>query len=611
MSAIFGYTGNTGSAEALSKSLRHWQPDREAILQDDKVSLGALELFNVPESPLTPQPYQYKDLIVVADCRIDNREELAKEFSIKDISAHADIEYIALAYEKWGNDAPKYLVGDFAFAIWDKKSDQLFAARDHFGIKTLYYSEVKGELVFASEMKGILAYPGFKISYNEEYIISEFSALELSATSTFYDNIHLLPQGFSLIWKNKIVRSSAYWTFGERTVEIPITVAEQEAEFNRLAYQSVRDRLRSFRRLGAESSGGLDSTGIAAIAMETLGKGKEFYSFGYGRAANPTTEQDDKDDMDIVRDMCVKYGIEKYLTVVSENDLNGQEMLDLMIEVCDDYESNGVPLMSLALLKHAVKNDVGVMLSGWAGDQGVTCTAEGFFENLSREKRYRELWKDLRRKHSRLKAPSRFLFYVLKGWNRNSFYKKNNKVERLNLELGPLKEELIAKYNLKELRGVNAFLKDCSDIQTYFKRNIQYKGIEKRTCDHVLIGQHFRIEYRFPMLDVRLLEYIYSLPFSTIAPQGKSRYLFKKLVQPLVPPRLISMHKSYVATTPFIFKFNEAFLPFVREQFYANRNPLLDKYFAVQKLEKEGSEKEAKKRNKSYLKLYFFAKKMK
>ena len=199
MSSIYGYTGKREAQKLMSNALRHWQPDRENFIQNNKMTLGALELFKTPECPIVSLPYTYNNLIIIADCRIDNRKELSKDLGIDDISKHSDIEFIARAYEKYGEEAPFKLIGDFAFVIWDEKQQQLFAACDHFGVRTLYYSEVDGELVFASEMKGILAYPNYKKEFNEAYIISQFSALQIPREETFYKNISILKAGHFLL----------------------------------------------------------------------------------------------------------------------------------------------------------------------------------------------------------------------------------------------------------------------------------------------------------------------------------------------------------------------------------------------------------------------------
>ncbi|MFZ9956417.1 MAG: PqqD family peptide modification chaperone [Flavobacteriales bacterium] len=606
MSSIYGYTGDKEVQKQMSDALRHWQPNRENVFHSNEITLGALELYKTPECPLIPQPYVYKEFTIVADCRIDNREELSREFGISDISKHSDIEFIARAFEKYREEAPKHLIGDFAFVVWDELKKQIFAATDHYGVRTLYYSLVNNAFVFASEIKGILAYPEFKKEFNEAYVISEFSALQIPKQDTFYKHLFLLTAGNYLIYKNGKIEVKQYYILGDRKVSVPSTVLEQEAEFNRLAVQSVRVRLRSYKKIGAEVSGGLDSTGIAAVAMELLGKGHPFYSYCYGKPDFSVSEHDQKDDTHIVRELCVKYGIEQYFTIVNESNLNPQELLKVMCEVYDDVESNGVPLFTASFLPHAQKNDVGIMLSGWAGDQVVTNTCGGFPEPLAHERRYLELWNDIYRRHSFWGSVARFGYIALKCWNPKGFYNVNLKKQREQLKHFPLKKEYIAKYHLDQLPGLRFELKSCTDIQTYRLRNFTHKGIQKRTCDHVLMGKHFGIDYRFPMIDLRLVEYINSLPFSTVAPRGKTRYLYQKFVAPFVPQELIRVHKSRVPTTPFAFAYMKANLPYFKEQFKTNNQGLFSDLVDSSYINDDGE----KANHREYLRMYFFAKKM-
>ncbi len=606
MSSIYGYTGKKEAQKLMSNALRHWQPDRENFIEREAFTLGALELFKTPECPLVALPYAYKNFHIVADCRIDNREELAKELGVSDISKHSDIEFIARAYEKYGEDAPKKLKGDFAFVIWDESNQELFAATDHFGVRTLYYTELEDQLVFASEIKGILAYPNFKKEFNEAYIVGVFSALQIPIEETLYLNLFLLPAAHQFTFKNGKLSLKKYWQLGDTVVAIPATVAEQEAEFNRLAYQSVRSRLRSYRKIGGEVSGGLDSTGIAAAAMEILGKGHPFYSYCYGKPAVSEGEHDTKDDTHIVREMCKKYDIEQYFTVVNEKDLLPNDLLKIMCAVYDDVESNGVPLFTASFLPHAQKSDVGIMFSGWAGDQMVTDTCGGFPEALAYEKNYIGLWKDIFRRHNFIGSVARFLVYAIKCWNSKGFYNLNVAKQQEALKHFPLKKSFIEKYKLDTLPGLRYYLKSCTDIRTYHFRNLQHIGIQKRTCDHVLMGKHFKVDYRFPMLDLNFLEYINCLPFDTIAPKGKNRYLYKKFATPLVPQELLRVHKSRVATTPFAFAYMKENLPYFKDQYKSLDNSLFNNLIDSSYADEQAGELN----HREYLRMYFLAKKM-
>jgi len=581
MSSIYGYTGNKEAAKLMSDALHHWQPNRENCIQNDMITLGALELFKTPECPLLPQPFVYKHLIVVADCRIDNREELAQDLGINDISKHADIEFIARAFEKYGNNCVKHLVGDFVFAVWNENNKELLLARDHMGVKPLYYSLVDNQLVFSSEIKGILAFPDFEKKVNESYIAHHFSLVEYSIENTLYENIYLLKSGHILSFKNKAISVQQYWYFGMRTLPVPTKQEDVEKEFERLFFLAVKDRLRTYNKLGAEVSGGLDSTGIAGVAMHILGKSAEFYSYSYGKSEAAEGEEPSRDDNQMVKDFCERYGIEKYWTVVNEKDFSFQEILNLYENVYDNIESNGVPSFSSSFLKYAKQNKVGVMFSGWAGDQVVTNTLDGFYEVLSRERKYVPLWKDIRRKHPLKKAFPRFVYYTLKELDNKRFFRKNLATNRSYIDSTFLKKELVQKYNLYSQPSLRYYLKSQNNIQSYFVRNICHAGIEQRTIHHVLTGKHFNIDYRFPMLDIRLLEYLYSLPFEKISFRGRNRYLFSKAMLPYIPHEVIKLKKSKVPTTPFVFKFRVKIADDIKSAFENIQAPQLSNYFSA------------------------------
>lgn len=578
MSSIFGYTGEGQDLSKMADRLGHWKPDREGEYVSVKYSTGVLELYKTPECIQEPQPVQKDQIVVSLDGRIDNRKELAIMLPLEDDSLQADVNFVKEAYLRWGKDCVNYLVGAFVIAIWDEKENRLFIARDHLGIKPVYYSIVEEQLVYSSEMKGILALNSIQKTFNEQYVVSQFSSLVQEKDETLYEDIKTLPPGHFLTFSNGHLKVCEYWHLGKNKVEIPETVEEQMNKFGELFEQSVNSRLRTAGQLAGEVSGGIDSTGIAAFAMKKLGKGSPFYCYCYGKS-----EDVEKDDSDLVKEFARDYGIEDYVTVVDDNSLNGEEYLRYYNEILDDIDDNGVPIMATTFLPKAMSEGVNVLFSGWAGDQMVTSTAGGFFEAKANKRMYKSLWTGLRERYGIRKSILGWGYYILKSIY-DPFYKKNLRRAKISLQRTVLNEELIEKYSLRELPHFRYYLKICTDIQSYQKINLTHTGIVDRTVSHGLIGKHFRIDYRFPMLDVRLLEYLQQLPFSTISPKGKSRYLFKSLIRGLVPDGVLSLHKSKVPTTPFsrlFFKKNEEqiqkelndvdldSLPFIRRDYNA------------------------------------------
>lgn len=580
MSSIFGFTGNKFNLDAIKVKLEHWVPDRFALSKNDNINCGVLELFKTEECHINPQPFSINNLIVALDGRIDNRVHLSTLLNLPNIEQQSDVVYVAKAYEKWGESCVDYLIGDFAFSVWDKEDNSLFIARDHMGVKPMFYALVENELVFSSEMKGILAVNSFEKKINERYVVSAFSSLILDSTESLYQDIFCLPPAHYLVFKGESLTVKKYWNLGHNKPSIPKSVDEQFAKFGDLFNQSVVARLRSAREIGAEVSGGLDSSGIAAFAMENLGKGHPLYSYCYGKPNTSTSDLDSKDDSDLVKQLCADYQISEYLTVTNELDLSGKDYLKYYGEILDDLDQNGVPLLATSFLPKAKKSNVSVMLSGWAGDQIVTSTVGGFYEAKANKRMYKSLWDDLGRKHAFKKQVVRFFYYILKAYFK-PFYKKNLKISRAVLKHGFLKESLIEKYNLRDLPSRRYFLKSCTNIKEYQVQNISHEGIVGRTMNHGLIGKHFNIDYRFPMLDVRLLEYVQELPISTTAPKGKTRFLFKKLIRGKVPDGIVDLHKSYVPTTPFGRAFFKQEIPDFKNAYEKKFSADLDPFFRV------------------------------
>ena len=173
-------------------------------------------------------------------------------------------ESILSAYETWGEDCVKHLIGDFAFAIWDGK--KLFCARDHFGVKPFFYTHVDGNFNFSSTLNDLR--PGVSNALNEiavgDYLL--FGVNQDNSTTIFKD-IQRLPPGHTLTVANNEIKIRRYWT-----PSLPAEVRYRDSEsyvehFLELLSLAVRDRLRT-ERVAISMSGGLDSTSLAAVASE-------------------------------------------------------------------------------------------------------------------------------------------------------------------------------------------------------------------------------------------------------------------------------------------------------------------------------------------------------
>jgi len=187
-----------------------------------------------------------ENLRLQANARIDNHEDILS------------------AYERWGEDCVKHLIGDFAFAIWD--GEKLFCARDHFGVKPFFYTHVGGSFNFSSTLNELR--PGVSNTLNEiavgDYLL--FGVNQDNSTTIFRD-IQRLPPGHTLTVANNEIKIRRYWT-----PSLPAEVRYHDSEsyvehFSELFSRAVKDRLRT-DGVAISMSGGLDSTSLAAIASE-------------------------------------------------------------------------------------------------------------------------------------------------------------------------------------------------------------------------------------------------------------------------------------------------------------------------------------------------------
>jgi asparagine synthase (glutamine-hydrolysing) len=215
---------------------------------------------------------QKSKITLVADARIDNRDELLPQLRIsqRDIS---DEDLILHAYERWGEGCAERLLGDFAFIIHDARGDRIFCARDHVGVKPLYYYHAGNIFAAATEIKGLLAVPGIPRQPNEVWIGDYLAGIFNDTAGTFYRDILRLPPAHTLTITRDGARLHRYAALDpDREIRYSSDADYAEA-FRELFVEAVRCRLGDRASVGAALSGGLDSSSVACVARDLLAAG--------------------------------------------------------------------------------------------------------------------------------------------------------------------------------------------------------------------------------------------------------------------------------------------------------------------------------------------------
>jgi asparagine synthase (glutamine-hydrolysing) len=278
MSAIAGRVNFEGcpvdAAELrqMIDTLAHRGPDGGNIWVEAFVGLGHRMLWTTPESLFESLPLVQGSLVITADARIDNRKDLISVLAIQPGVSEimTDSQLILAAYQKWGEDCPTQLVGDFAFAIWDQQNQHLFCARDHLGIKPFYYYATAQTLIFASEIKGLRCLPEVPDRLNQVKIADYLLQIYADQAATFYQDIHCLPAAHALTVNADGFRLRQYWQL-DPSWELRLSSEAQYAEaYREIFTEAVRCRLRSAFAIGSMLSGGLDSSSIVCTARHLL-----------------------------------------------------------------------------------------------------------------------------------------------------------------------------------------------------------------------------------------------------------------------------------------------------------------------------------------------------
>ncbi len=274
MSGIAGIVHFGGSPvdrrllEELTDAMAFRAPDGSETWIDGSVGLGAAALATTEEALNERQPLRSGDLWIVADARIDGRRDLIAELGSrgsKDLDAATDVELILHAYRAWGEAAAEHLLGDFAFAIWDRARQRLFCARDHFGIKPFYYAEQPDRFVFSNTLICLRRHPAVSSELDELAVADALlfqSNMDLESTA--FAGCRRLPPAHVLTLSARGRTLRRYWRL---SVDPPAVEPETDwvERFRSLLEVAVDDRLPT-DRVAVLMSGGLDSTAVAATA---------------------------------------------------------------------------------------------------------------------------------------------------------------------------------------------------------------------------------------------------------------------------------------------------------------------------------------------------------
>ena len=248
--------------DGLLDKIRYRGPDGDGVWIGDGAALGHTLFATSTEQRNELQPVDRDRLVVVLDGRIDGRGDLAQALRMTETTP--DPELLLRAFAAWGEETPRRIIGDFAFAVWSRTDRRLFVARDRAGVRPLYYAHLGETLVVTNDLAALIG-TGDLASALDDSAIADFllfaQGLDLARTS--YARIARIPPGHFAVFGEHGVRLQRYWSVP--VADGPRTISEADAveEFRDVFARAVADRTRG-ACIAISLSGGVDSTAVAA-----------------------------------------------------------------------------------------------------------------------------------------------------------------------------------------------------------------------------------------------------------------------------------------------------------------------------------------------------------
>jgi asparagine synthase (glutamine-hydrolysing) len=534
--------------------LMHRGPDsgNAEIFDAQNATIGfghrRLSILDVSENGSQPMYSDDKNVAIVLNGEIYNFKEIRKELIELGYSFHSDsdTEVVIKAYQQYGIAAVEKFIGMFAFAIYDIKKQVIYLLRDRPGVKPLYYYYQDGTLLFASELKSIYTYPGFKKNINKKAVSLFFTYGYIRAPHTIFNNTYKVQPGhyikIDIIRKN--VEITKYWDVFDYYNKPKLKISEEDAleKVESLFVSAFQYRMVSDVPVGVFLSGGYDSSVVAAILQNNSIQKIKTFTIGFSEK-----KWDEAPDAKKIAQHLGTDHNEYYCTT--------KEAQDIFPRLADIYDepfgdSSAIPT---TLVSEFARKQVTVSLSADGGDET--------FAGYSR-------YDYLQKVNNIFKRQPDILLNIGKGVSNLSLnlfpgLKKIHKISRMAEILNTYKHNGLAdiycrQFNSKEISELIpvydpkiGLLDDVGDINGENDFMNKIIGIDYKTymVDDVLTKvdratMSIGLEGREPLLDHRIIEFVSQLPSELKYNKGEKKYLLKKIVHKYIPRELMDRPKA-------------------------------------------------------------------
>lgn len=539
--------------------------DKEIAFSHHQIDINSKEIeINNQESV-----YTEAECTITADSRLDNREDLLQQLHVSENNL-SDAQIILKTYIKYGEQCINYFIGAFAFAIWNNNKEEIFCATDHIGIKPFYYTFEGKRFIFGSQKKSILSLPFVNKKADWYYIVHklENTVLPVDDRTENLSIKKLLPAHVLKI-NRKDIHTYRYWNFDIQTEIRYKNDQDYIDHFKFLFEQSIQNRMRGSSAISAHLSGGLDSSGVAGMASIVAKKEqKQFHSFSYTFPRNEKfkTPPGIYNFNTLVDEQVAFSSINQAHYVSTPAPFIFKDRVHLEARLCDGISCSNNVNTEYEILLAAQQHKIGINLSGFLGDEIISSFVRPYYLEYLEKGNYIKFFKSKHKGKSFKKQQLILLgLHLLHKFNipyNETYVAQKYQAYRSANHKGLYIEDshLFSKKFLDQHTDIKKALqnKDLPTIhqsiplslKAYQRNHINRFWTTRRITSENDAAKAFRMEYRYPMSDIRLLQYVLSLPVEQKRNDQYSRLLYRRALKDIVPESIRWRHKFMTYLKP-------------------------------------------------------------
>ena len=558
--------------QRMNRSIIHRGPDSDGVrIIDNRIAL-AMRRLAIIDVRGGDQPISNEDesIHVVFNGEIYNHATIRKELESKGhrFRTQSDTEVLVHAYEEYGDDFPNRLQGMFSFALWDERRERLLLVRDRVGIKQLFYTKCGDQLIWGSELKGVLHHPQVDRRVQPESVNHYFTFLYVPEPLTMFDGIEELEAGHMIIVQNGRIEKKRYWRLSYN-VDRSMSLSQASEGLRFHLDRAVGARLISEVPLGAFLSGGIDSASIVALMTQHSSSPVKTFSIGYATGGAAFDERAH------AKRLATKYNTE-HTEFSMAPDL--VEMLPKIVHAFDQpcADSTAIPTWHLCEL---TSKSVTVALSGLGGDE----VAAGYERYRGAMLAERLRWipaaltkgvliplanrlPDPRSGHQWVQRTKRFVRSLSVPFNDRyfNFLAQMSTENRLQLLSADILDRIqieaprtLYDRHVSEVAGA-----DPLNRALYADLRLYLPGDLLTLTDRISMAHS--LEVRVPFLDHELLEFAARMPPEYKLGGMEKKRVLKRAVADLLPPDFMKRRKMGFSA-PIAVWFREELRPFVED----------------------------------------------